>query len=134
MRSTPSLRSFPNVAFKTVPREIDDGPLTSPEGRSSSASSFNDSNRLKLKDNKKYKKAAVVVGSRSLTNVSGTGQLKISSRLMLSFRLKVKDMGGILSSRFATCDNISSVCRSVYLELRNTGSVHPFLTVETVRC
>ena len=74
MRSTPSLRSFPNVAFKTVPREIDDGPLTSPEGRSSSASSFNDSNRLKLNDNKKIKKAAVVVGSRSLTNVSGTGR------------------------------------------------------------
>ena len=34
MRSTPSLRSFPNV------RLIDDGPLSSFQGRSSSASSF----------------------------------------------------------------------------------------------
>ena len=80
------------------------------------------------------KTEAVLVGSRSLTNVSGTGHLKTSSRLMLSFQLKVKDMGGILSSRLATCDNISSVCRTVYLELRSIGSVHSFLTVERARC
>ena len=43
MRSTPSLRSFPNVAFETVPMFVcfsNDGPLSSFEGRSSSASSF----------------------------------------------------------------------------------------------
>ena len=38
MRATPSLRSFPNVAFV---RLIDDSPLSSFQGRSSSASSFN---------------------------------------------------------------------------------------------
>ena len=42
MRSTPSLRSFPNVAFETVPvdRLTDDDHLSSFHGRSSSASSF----------------------------------------------------------------------------------------------
>ena len=42
MRSTPSLRSFLNNAFETVSnvRLIDDGPLSSFQGRSSSASSF----------------------------------------------------------------------------------------------
>ena len=43
MLSTPSLRSFPNVAFETVPMfvsVIDDGPLSSFQERSSSASSF----------------------------------------------------------------------------------------------
>ena len=42
MRSTPSLRSFPNVAFETIPtiRLTDDGPLSSFQRRSSSASSF----------------------------------------------------------------------------------------------
>ena len=39
-RSTPSLRSFPNVAFKTLPMLSDDGPLSSFQERSSSASSF----------------------------------------------------------------------------------------------
>ena len=47
MRSTSSLRSFPNVAFETVPMlkqsqclSTDDVPLSSFQGRSSSASSF----------------------------------------------------------------------------------------------
>ena len=39
MRYTPSLRSFPNIAFEMV-RLTDDGPLSSFQGRSSSASSF----------------------------------------------------------------------------------------------
>ena len=41
MRSIPCLKSFPNVAFKAVPVFVllDDGPLSSFEGRSSSASS-----------------------------------------------------------------------------------------------
>jgi len=40
MHSTPSLRSFPNVAFETVPmfHLIDDGPLLSHQRRLSSAS------------------------------------------------------------------------------------------------
>ena len=43
MRSTPSLRRFPNVAFETVPIVglFDDGPLSSFQGRSSGASSYN---------------------------------------------------------------------------------------------
>ena len=43
LRSTPSLRGFPNVAFEMVPnvRRSDDGPLSSFQGRLSSASSFN---------------------------------------------------------------------------------------------
>ena len=42
MRSTPSLRRFSNVAFETVPVFClsDDGPLSSSQGRSSSAFSF----------------------------------------------------------------------------------------------
>ena len=42
---TPSLRSVPNVAFETVPMLflIDNGPLSSFPGRSSSASSFHSS-------------------------------------------------------------------------------------------
>ena len=41
MRSTPSLRGFPNVAFETSNvRLIDADPLSSFQGRSSSASSF----------------------------------------------------------------------------------------------
>ena len=45
MRSTPSLRSFPNVALENGSnvRLTDDGPLSSFQGRSSSASSFNSS-------------------------------------------------------------------------------------------
>ena len=41
MRSTPSLRSFPNVAFETVP--IYAHPLSSFQGRSSSVSTFHPS-------------------------------------------------------------------------------------------
>ena len=42
MRSTPSLRSFPKVAFETISGVCltDDGPLSSFQGRSSSVSSF----------------------------------------------------------------------------------------------
>ena len=42
MRSSPSLRRFPNVAFETVPMFVltDDGPFSSFQGRSPSASSF----------------------------------------------------------------------------------------------
>ena len=42
MRSTPSLTQLPNVAFETVPvfSLTDDGPFSSFQGKSSSASSF----------------------------------------------------------------------------------------------
>ena len=42
VRSTPSLRRLPNVAFETVPMFVlaDDGPLASFQGRSSGASCF----------------------------------------------------------------------------------------------
>ena len=53
-----------------------------------------ESNKLKLNEKKME---AMVVGSQSLTSVSGTGHLEIGSCL-ISFQLNVKDLGVFLNS------------------------------------
>ena len=79
-----------------------------------------ESNKLKLNEKKME---AMVVGSQSLTSVSGTGHLEIGSCL-ISFQLNVKDLGVFLNSGLTVCDHISSVCHSAYLELRGISSIH----------
>ena len=85
-----------------------------------------ESNNLKLNEENTE---AMVAGSRSRTSVSGTGPLEIGSSL-ISFQPNVNDLGVVLESGLTTCDHISSVCCSAYLELRRIGSIRPFLTVE----
>ena len=85
-----------------------------------------ESNKLKLNEKKME---AMVVGSQSLTSVSGTGHLEIGSCL-ISFQLNVKDLGVFLNSGLTVCDHISSVCHSAYLEFCRIGSICLFLTVE----
>ena len=85
-----------------------------------------ESNKLKLNEKKME---AMVVGSQSLTSVSGTGHLEIGSCL-ISFQLNVKDLGVFLNSGLTVCDHIHSVCSSAYLELRRISSIRPFPTVE----
>ena len=85
-----------------------------------------ESNKLKFNDEKTE---AMVGGSRSRTSHSGTGHLEIGSSL-ISFQPNVNDLGVVLESGLTTCDHISSVCCSAYLELRRIGSTCSFLTVE----
>ena len=89
-----------------------------------------ESNKLKLNEKKME---AMVVGSQSLTSVSGTGHLEIGSCL-ISFQLNVKDLGVFLNSGLTVCDHISSVCHSAYLKLCRIGSIHPFCGVWMCGC
>ena len=83
-----------------------------------------ESNKLKLNEEKTE---AMVVGSRSRTNILGTGHLEIGSSF-ISFQSSVEDLGVVLNSGLTMCDHISSVCRSAYLELGRIGSVQPCLS------
>ena len=78
----------------------------------------------KLNDDKTE---ALVVGTCSRISVCYNEHLEIGGN-PIPFQPNVKSLGVVLDSSLTMSDHISSVCRSVYLELHEISAICPFLT------